>query len=116
MKKILLLFFILLSLVSFGQKKTEGIPLLKYISKKINHDVTFVVWEEKMDSFRVREITYFDLKNEEYVVLTESQIKLKYPELLNWFTIEINLPLRRSNRTHINNLNFINTFNLGNRS
>ena len=114
MKKILFLFLILISSVSFGQKKTEGSPLVNYVSKKINQDVTFVVWEEKKDSFRVHEITYYDFKKEDYITLNESNIKLKYPELLDWFTIKVNFPLRRTNRTNVNNLKIINTINLRN--
>ena len=115
MKKILIVFLALISSVSFAQKKTEGTPLIKYLSKKINQEVTFVVWEEKMDSFRVHEITYYDFKNEDYVTLNELDIKSKYSELLDWFTIKVNLPLRRSDRTNVNNLNVINPVNLRNR-
>ena len=116
MKKILFLFLILISTVSFGQKKTEGSPLINYVSKKINQDVTFVVWEEKKDSFRVQEITYYDFKKEDYITLDESGIKSKYPELLDWFTIKVNSPLRRTNRANINNLKIIDTISLRNRS
>ena len=115
MKKLLFIFFSFVSSVSFGQKKTEGSPLLNYVSKKINQDVSFVVWEEKKDSFKVHEITYYDLKKEDYITLNESDIKLKYPNLLDWFTIEINFPLRRTNRTNVNNLKVIDTINLRNR-
>ena len=115
MKKILFLFLILISSVSFGQKKTEGSPLVNYVSKKINQDVTFVVWEEKKDSFRVHEITYYDFKKEDYITLNELNIKLKYPELLDWFTIKVNSPLRRTNRTNVNNLKVIDTIDLRNR-
>lgn len=104
-----------MSSVSFGQKKTEGSPLIKYLSKKINQEVTFVVWEEKMDSFRVHEITYYDFKKEDYVTLNESEIKTKYPELLSWFTIKRNLPRRSTNRTNINNFNVVKPHNFGNR-
>lgn len=115
MKKSLFIFLAFISSVTFAQKKTEGSPLLKYVSKKINHDVTFILWEEKVDSFKVQEITYYDNKKEDYVTLSESEIKLKYPELLDWFTIKVNLPLRRSNRTNVNNLNVIDTLNFRNR-
>ena len=115
MKKILFVFLLLISSVSFGQKKTEGSTLVKYLSEKINQDVTFVVWEEKMDSFRVHEITYYDFKKESYITLGESEIKLMYPELLDWFTIKKNLPRRRTNGTNINNLNTIKTVDFGNR-
>jgi hypothetical protein len=115
MKKILFVFLTLISSVSFGQKKTEGSPLVNYVSKKINQDVTFVVWEEKKDSFRVHEITYYDFKQENYIILKESNIKSKYPELLDWFTIKVNFPLRRTNRTNVNNFNVVDTINLRNR-
>ena len=106
---------ILISSVSFGQKKTEGTPLIDYVSKKINQYVTFVLWEEKKDSFRVHEIIYYDVKKEDYITLNESNIKLKYPKLLDWFTIKVNLPLSRANRTNVNNLNIIDTINFRNR-
>jgi len=115
MNKILFIFLILISSASFGQTKTERSPLLNYVSKKINQDVSFFVWEQKKDSFRVHEITYYDFIKEDYITLNESKIKLKYPELLDWFTIEINIPRRRTNRTNINNLNIIKTVDFGNR-
>lgn len=115
MKKILFTVLSLISLVSFGQKKSESNPLVDYVSKKINQDVTFVIWEEKKDSFRVHEITYYDFKKEDYITLSESEIKFKHPELLDWFTIKVNLPLSRSNRTNVNNLNVIDTLNFRNR-
>jgi hypothetical protein len=115
MKKILFTLLSLISLVSFGQKKSEGSPLIKYLSKKINQEVTFVVWEEKMDSFRVHEIIYYDFKKEDYITLNETEIKLRYPELLDWFTIKGNLPRRSTNRTNINNFNIIKSVNFGNR-
>ncbi len=115
MKKILFVFLVLISSVSFGQKKSEGSPLIKYLSKKINQEVTFVIWEEKMDSFRVHEITYYDFKKEDYITLNELEIKLNYPELLDWFTIKVNLPRRRANRTNVNNFNTIKTVDFGNR-
>ena len=115
MKKVLFIFLVFISSVTFAQKKTEGSPLFKYVSKKINQDVTFILWEEKVDSFKVQEITYYDVKKEDYVTLGESEIKLKYPELLDWFTIKVNLPLRRSNRTNVNNLNVVDTLNFRNR-
>lgn len=114
MKKILFTLLSLISLVSFGQNKSEGSPLIKYLSEKINQEVTFVVWEEKMDSFRVHEIIYYDFKKEDYVTLNESEIKLRYPELLDWFTIKGNLPRRSTNRTNINNFNIIKSVNFGN--
>ncbi len=114
MKKILFAVLLLIPLVSFGQKKTEGSPLVKYVSKKIDQDVTFLLWEEKMDSFRVHEITYYDIKKEDYVILSGLEIKLRYPELFYWFTIKVNFPLRRPNRTNVNNLNVIDTLNFRN--
>jgi hypothetical protein len=111
MKKLLFTLLSLISLVSFGQNKSEGGPLIKCLSEKINQEVTFVVFEEKMDSFRVHEIIYYDFKKKDYVTLNESEIKLRYPELLDWFTIKENLPRRSTNRTNINNFNIIKSVN-----
>lgn len=116
MKKILLIILVLISSVSFGQKRTEGDPIVDYISKKTNLHVTFLEYEQKKDSYRVHSINYYDSDKETYVKLNKEQIKKLYPELLNWFTIEVNLPLRSSDRTNVDNLNKVDTIRLRNRS
>lgn len=115
MKKILFFFLVLISSVSFGQKKSEGGPLLGYVSDKINKTVTFLEYEQKKDSYRVHSILYYDLTKMDYVKLTKNDIKEKYPELYDWFTIKVNFPLRRSNRTNVNNLNVVDTLDLRDR-
>ena len=57
----------------------------------------------------------FKFKKEDYITLNELEIKLNYPELLDWFTIKVNLPRRRANRTNVNNFNIIKTVDFGNR-
>jgi hypothetical protein len=115
MKKILFIILSLIPLISFSQKKSEGGSLPEYLSNKIGQHVTFVEFEEKKDSYRVHGISYCDLKKEEYVKLTKIEIKEKYPELLNWFTIKIDSPLGRPNGTNVNNLKVIDSPNFGNR-
>ena len=115
MKKILFTVLSLISLVSFGQKKSEGDPLIEYLSNKIHQHVTFVEYEEKKDSYRVHGISYYDSKKEKYVKLNKTDIKEKYPELLNWFTVKVNFPLRSTNRTNVNNLNVVDSLDLRNR-
>ena len=115
MKKILFLFLVLVSSISFGQKRSEGGPLLNYVSNKINKTVTFLEYEQKKDSYRVQSILYYDIYKNDYVKLDKKDVKEMYPELFNWFTIKVNSPLRRSNRTNVNNLNVVDSLNLGNR-
>ena len=115
MKKILFTVLSLISLVSFGQNKSEGDSLIDYLSNKIHQHVTFVEYEEKKDSYRVYGISYYDSKKEKYVKLNKTDIKEKYPELLNWFTVKVNFPLRGSNRTNVNNLNVVDSLDLRNR-
>lgn len=118
MKKILflVLFLILTYSTSFGQKKFEGTDLVEHVSKIIGQHITFIGYEEKKDSIRVHEINYYDFNKKIYIKLNESEIKKKYPNLLNWFTIKINLPLGRANGANVNNFNNINTVNFRDRA
>lgn len=115
MKKILLIILVLITSVSFGQKRTEGDPIVDYVSKKIGLHVTFLEYEQKKDSYRVLGINYYDSIKECYVKINKSEIKKKYPDLLDWFTIKVNLPLRRTDRTNVDNLNVIDTIDLRDR-
>ncbi len=87
-KKILFL-ILLISSQAFCQKKREGGPLLEYLSQKINKEISFVDYEQNENLYRIHSIQYYDHKNQDYVQLNQSDIKILYPELCDWFTIEI---------------------------
>lgn len=101
MKKVFTVIFCLFSTFSFCQTRVEGSPIIEYVSKKINQHITFLSYEEKKDSIRVRGIQYYCFKKKTYVDMEQAEIKKLYPELTSWFTIDVNLPLRSTNRAHV---------------
>ena len=86
MKNILFIIFLLVSLDSFGQKKSEGNGLLDYLCNKLGKHITFLQYEEKKDSVRIHRIIYYDSKKEKYIEISQTEIEEKYPELSGWIT------------------------------
>lgn len=87
-KKIILSCVFLIFNQVVGQKKTEGEPILAYISDKIKKEISFLEYEQNGNQCRVQSVQYFDFESQEYVKLNQSEIKSLFPDLCEWFTFD----------------------------
>lgn len=112
MKKALVLILLLISSNCFSQRKNESVKIVDSISKIINKHVTFVSWYVENDTIKITQFTTYDNVNKKYEHFYIEDIKKYYPILLNLLTTKIQNPLSSSHRSHVDDIDGIQSFNL----
>ena len=115
MKRILFLILLTISSNCFSQIKkgsTHTFYLVDSVSKIVNKHVTFVLYQVHNDTISVAQFTIYDYEKKELMHFYLDDIKKYYPVLLKlFFAVNIQTPSSSSNRSNVDNLNYVYTIN-----